>query len=169
MQERKNYKEQKSEIETPLRRQIVCNHRKSERWSKVQSRRDRLFLGRRVLLPLFSSFTSYLQGSDVHVIQRSDACGPYKAQGETSSYRQDLLPSSSIAFASRGIILILLLHAFICQIYRICFHLCLIRLKLNELHAFHLEILCSRKSQFFLQLLGNVSYSQSSSFQMVVI
>ena len=43
------------------------------------------------------------------------------------------------------------LHAFIYQIYRICFHLCLIRLNLNILHAFYLEILCSRKGMFFLQ------------------
>ena len=46
------------------------------------------------------------------------------------------------------------LHAFICQIYILCLHLSLIRLKLNVLHAFHLEILCSRKSLFFLQVVS---------------
>ena len=46
------------------------------------------------------------------------------------------------------------LHAFICQIYILCLHLCLIRLNLNVLHAFHLEILCSRKSLFFLQVVS---------------
>ena len=41
-----------------------------------------------------------------------------------------------------------LLHAFICQIYRICFYLCLIRLNLNVLYAFHLDILCIGKVYF---------------------
>ena len=46
------------------------------------------------------------------------------------------------------------LHAFICQIYILCLYLSLIRLNLNILHAFHLEILCSRKSLFSLQVVS---------------
>ena len=70
--------------------------------------------------------------------------GTLLVQIRSASIRLYRIPCTEVFFSSSS------LHAFICQIYMICLHLCLIRLNLNVLHAFHLEILCSRKSLFSL-------------------
>ena len=75
--------------------------------------------------------------------------------------RRNLVDADQIGFhpslqdsAYRGILLILLFTCIHMSDLHVILHLCLIRLNLNVLHAFHLEILCSRKSMFFLQVVS---------------
>ena len=131
---------------------VECLHSQEVKENSERSpRRDRLFIGRIVLLP-----------PSLHPppVYRYPACMRSRgaAHAALAGTRRNLVGADQIGFhpslqdsAYRGILLILLLHAFIYQIYILCLHLCLIRLNINVLHAFHLEILCSRKSLFFLQ------------------
>ena len=91
--------------------QIVCIHRKLDRLREVLIGRDYLFKGRSVLLPPSHYSISCLQVSGVRAIQRNDACDSHEARGGTYWCRSDLIPSTSIIFASRGIVLI---HSFAC-------------------------------------------------------
>ena len=110
--------------------------------------RDCLFTGRIVLLPHpFIPPPIYMYPT----CMRSRGA----ARATLAGTRRNLIGVDQIGFhpslqdsTYRGILLILLLHAFICQIYKICLYLCLIRLNLNILHAFHLEILCIGKARF---------------------
>ena len=81
--------------------------------------------------------------------------GTSLVQIRSASIRLYRIPRTEVFFSSSS------LHAFICQIYMICLHLCLIRLNLNVLHTFHLEILCSRKSMFSLQVVLEPDFEEN--------
>ena len=135
--------------------QIVCLHRKSERKFREKSKK-RSSLHRENCSPSTISSSHLLctgirracEVEERHMWLSQASGGTLLVRIRSASIRLYRIPRTEVFIISFS------LHAFICQIYMLCLHLYLIRLNLNVLHAFHLEILCSRKSMFSLQMVS---------------